>query len=205
MHKHVSAAQLALLFLAGAATPAHAQFTTFDSRAAFDAAATGPLQTNPFDMTFELVPTSGGMFDLGFGTVTFDANHDGMSIGGGDLFGELHPEGSSAPQFIRFDFAAPVTSFGADFSLFDFPGITLDAMIGGSTFNFEEGFFGVIADTPFSWLTLQNASDESFFLMDDLSVGAMAVVPEPSTIWLTLAGSLLLVVAGRSRRNASRR
>ncbi len=173
-----------------AATPAQAQFSTFTSRAAFNGAA-GPLQTETFDAPFTLVPIAGATYAIAGGTVTFDANLGGMMFGGGDFFADLLAGGVMSPQFVRFDFASPIRSFGADFSSFDLPGITLEAMIGATTFSFGEGFFGIVSTTPFSSLSLRNPSDDTFFAVDDLSV-SVSTVPEPATVWMMLAGVALL-------------
>ena len=186
--------------LGASARPVAAQFTTFASRAAFEAAA-GALVTETFARPFELVPLAGATYGIAGGTLTVDANHGGMTIGGGDAFLELHPAGAGEPQFVRFDFAAPITAFGADFSLFDDPTFTLRALVGGATFDFGEGFFGVVSTTPFTTLELRDASGETYFVLDDLAVTA---TPEPATVWLTLGGLLTLAAAARRGRSRYR-
>ena len=125
-------------------------------------------------------------------------------FGGGDFFADLLAGGVMSPRFVRFDFTSPVRSFGADFSSFDLPGITLGAMIGATNFSFGEGFFGVVATTPFSSLSLRNPSDDTFFAVDNLSVSAsVSTIPEPATVWMMLAGVALLGAPTLRRRSGS--
>ncbi len=186
-----------------AATPAQAQFSMFTSRTAFNGAA-GPLQTERFDAPFTLVPITGATYAIAGGTVTFDANLGGIMFGGGDFFADLLAGGMMSPQFVRFDFTSPVTSFGADFSSFDLPGITLGAMIGATSFSFGEGFFGIVSTTPFSSLSLRDPSDDTFFAVDNLSVSVpVSTVPEPATVSMMLAGVVLLAAHTLRRRSGS--
>jgi hypothetical protein len=174
---------------------ASAQFTTFTSRASFESVS-GHLTTEQFSVPLVSVPTSGASYGFAGGTVTFDLNHGFETFGGGDLYADLHPSGSGAPQFLRIDFAQPVTAFGADFSEFDFgvPPIQLHAWIGASSFQFGEGFFGVVGTIPFTRVEIRDPSDFTFFAMDDLSSSAVgAPVPEPAT--LRLVGSALTLGA----------
>jgi hypothetical protein len=200
MCRWLSGPAVAAWLLAATATPGHAQFTTFTSRAAFDAAA-GPLVTESFAAPFALVPVAGGTFGFIGGSATFDANHGGMTFGGGDIFGEVHPAAAGAPQFLRFTFAGPVMAFGADFSLFDDPSILLRALVGGATFDVGEGFFGVVSTTPFTTVEIRDPTVESFFVMDDLSFSASAV-PEPGTVSLLLVGLTVATAALRRRAAA---
>jgi hypothetical protein len=197
---------LVALPLAAAAAPLSAQVTTFLSRSAFQAAA-GPLATETFDRPFTLVPTAGATYAVAGGTVTFDANHGDMTIGGGDLFADLHPAGDpEGPRFLRFTFAAPVTAFGADFGAFDSPSIVLRAFVGGRTFDVGQGFFGVVSAVPFTTIELRDPSARTFFVVDNASASASAsVVPEPATVWLMLAGVAAGAAVVRRRRPAATR
>ena len=184
-----------------AAAPASAQLTAFTSRAAFEAAA-GPLLTQPFSAPFELVPTTGATYAFPGATLTLDANHGGMTYGGGDVLVDLHPAGMGEPGFLRFTFGAPVRAFGADFLLFDDPAIVLRAVVNGVTLDVGEGFFGVVSTVPFTTVDVRDPSDFTFVVVDDASFSVSAV-PEPGTVSLLLVG--LAAGAAVARRRATLR
>lgn len=183
--------------------PARAQFLTFTTRGAFEAAA-GAATTETFSTLLIEVPLAGAAYAFEGGFVTFDANHGGMTFGGGDAFVDLHPEGGDPPQFLRIDFAAPVTAFGADFTQFDDPTLMFRAMLGDAAFDVPQGFFGIVAVQPFLSVELRNPGAPSFFVLDDMSytMTAQSVVPEPGTAWLTLGGLAGLAAVRRRRRLA---
>jgi hypothetical protein len=190
--------------VAAAATPAQAQHRTFTSRGAFEAAA-GAVATESFSMPLTQVPLTGGTYAFGGGVATFDVNHGGMTLGGGDAFVDLHPEGGDPPQFFRLDFDAPVTAFGADFTQFDEPTVVFRALLGDVAFDVRQGFFGVVAVQPFVSVELRNTGAPTFFVLDDLSyTAAPTVVPEPGTVWLALGG-LAGIGAGRVVRRRAHR
>jgi hypothetical protein len=197
-------AVVAALTAVTTAVPASAQHLTFTTREAFEAAA-GALTTEMFSMLLAQVPLAGASYGFEGGVVTFDANHGGMTFGGGDVFVDLHPEGGDPPQFLRIDFDAPVTAFGADFTQFDDPTLMFRAMLGDAGFDVPQGFFGVVAAQPFVSVELRNPGAPSFFVLDDMSYTrtAQTVVPEPGTAWLTLGG-LAGVAALLGRRRPAR-
>ena len=204
MHATGRAAAVLAAAVVAAAPPARAQHRTFTARAAFEAAA-GVVATESFSMPLTQVPLTGGTYAFGGGVATFDVNHGDMTFGGGDAFVDLHPEGGEPPQFLRLDFEAPVTAFGADFTQFDEPTAVFRALLGDAAFDVRQGFFGVVAVQPFVSVELRNTGAASFFVLDDMSyTTAQAVVPEPGTVWLTLGG-LAGIGAGRVVRRRAHR
>jgi hypothetical protein len=185
--RHVLAIVCSLLV----AVRADAQFVQFSSRADF-ATAAGPIATETFSFPLEVVPEEGATYAFAAGTVTFDANHGFETYGGGEVFADVHPSGNGVPQFLRINFAQLVIAFGVDFLLFDSPSIFLRGMIGGSTFQINEGFFGVVSTVPFRTVEIRDPSEITFFVMDDLSYLAVsATVPEPAALWLVGSGLIM--------------
>ncbi|KQS04538.1 hypothetical protein ASG11_09985 [Sphingomonas sp. Leaf357] len=187
------------------ASHASAQVTQYTSEAAFNAAAgTTALQT--FDSFAVGTAVSPGPFNFGqfTGTTTGSAS---IALGGTfDVNGtrflniDLNPGNT-----FTFNFAAPITSFGANFaSLNNGSPLRTSVTIGGQTFGpvAEPSFLGFTSTTAFNSVIFTvngGAGTDDNFGLDNLRYTA-AAVPEPATWGLMILGFGMIGAAARSRK-----
>ena len=115
------------------------------------------------------------------------------------------------PSF-RVTFAAPITSFSADFaSVFDpadvrlmaFNGNTLVSTVNGTSPN--EQFHLAITGSNITSVIVLPGTFNDYVAVDNISyAAAVTAVPEPSVLALSSAGFALVAWAGRRRRKSSR-
>jgi hypothetical protein len=189
-----------------AATESSAVTTTYADRTAFEAAA-GTTITYGFDASvsttishdfgaFTLVsgPGNGSRqpdFSVFGGTLNLDENFSDPDYGGSD------------PLF-TLTFDGPVMALGFDYDNSDED--NLELLINGAVFTASTptsiGFFGIITDTPFSFVELLDDAGGGGNLwpisLDNLTYAETTMVPLPAAVWLF--GSGLLGVIGIARR-----
>ncbi|MEX2244145.1 MAG: PEP-CTERM sorting domain-containing protein [Fimbriimonadaceae bacterium] len=203
----------ALILLAAAGT-ASAQFTTFTSRAAWEAAAGGTVVVEGFEgnATGSLVHA----VDHDLGAVTFridliTATSSGASITSTAITGvralSMNADDGMRAHTMTFDGVPLVTAFGFDFMGANTGGDAV-LIIDGTRFGITNGgtvgagFFGVVSTGSFASVQFGDESPGSLpteiFTLDGASFVA---VPEPGTmIALGLGASALL--ARRRKKSA---
>ncbi|MFM9852002.1 MAG: PEPxxWA-CTERM sorting domain-containing protein [Sphingomonadaceae bacterium] len=198
--------------LSTVAAPATAALTTFTNRAAFNLAA-GMTTTETFnsftsEISFRTTPLTVGGFSLaGFGT-QFDRNFIDIPPPQFSVFnidGTTNVNAATTGDGgLTFSFAAPITSFGADFGAFQDDVIRSFITAGGITLTppVQSGntvsFFGFTSDTAFSTVRFSGSNNSDGFSIDNVSYGLTAPVPEPATWLMMLMGFGL--VGGMMRR-----
>ena len=115
---------------------------------------------------------------------------------------------NNTPIILQYT-GSPVTALGGLFANTDVTGaiipgtITITTSDGGmQSFNITtEAFFGYTTTMPINSVTFSATNgDSNFIQVDHLYTGAIAAVPEPATISLSLVGFGLTALAARRRR-----
>lgn len=164
--------------------PAFAATTVYTDRAAFDLATGGSLSFEDF--------SSGSTT-----TANFSVSGTGVFVtNGGALRGRPTINGNN----MTYTFASPITAFGGDFDTSPGgSGIGLRFTLGSGEVVSEElsapynNFWGFVADTAFSTLTVSGGSGFGFaetHTFDNFSFGVaapLAPVPLPASLSLMLA------------------
>lgn len=202
---------LTALVIAGVAAPAQAGFTTFTSRAAFNAAA-GTLNDYDFnsDATGDFTSKDFGDFTVSESeTVLIVGVRSGAASTNVDGSGHLYFRETSTipnrpPTTVTFD--AAIHAFGFDYRTIDPTNDGLDLIIGGTKFTVaagapQSGFFGVISTAAFTSLEFRDDDDggnrNDGVGLDNFSYGA---VPEPTSLALWGLGAFGAAVRMRRRR-----
>jgi len=201
MIRYVAVA-LALCCAAGVAFGAEVAYT---NQTDWEAALAGrPIRSGDFPTTS--VPLTGATV-VGYGiTLTFPANHGGMTTGGDGWRGDVHTFGDPAFNLITFD--SPIDAFRGSFDVgtdFPPPGQAIFLRFGdGPSFKLarddhKPGFFGWMSDTPVSQIMV-TGNDNLYYQAS--SVQFVPAVPEPATVWTVLA---LIGVVGTTKLRQRRR
>jgi hypothetical protein len=193
----------------GMAVPAAADIVTFTDRAAFAAAAGGPMDSQSFESFF--LPTPSASFpgftldETGPGAipVVYSGNRIFASLAGvsdaitdGRGFAGFVDNGAS---LVRFRFAAPISAFGLDVTSSAATTVTFGGGVAGSLALAANrpGFFGVI-DTAgtFGTVTL-SAGGGPFVGVDAVAFGtAPRVTPNPEASTWGMAGLVAVLGLG---------
>lgn len=201
MRKHT----LSLLCLGVLSAAASAQYTTFTSRAAWEAAA-GTVVVEGFEGNATGALAAGVDHDLGEVIFRIDlvtATSSGASITASALSGiralSMNADDGMRTHTMSFDGVPAVTAFGFDYSGAATGGLAV-LIIGSERFNFTNsgavgaGFFGVTSTNPFSSVQFGDESPGSLpteiFTLDQAS---FAPVPEPATLAMLGLGAAALL------------
>jgi hypothetical protein len=170
---------------------AHAQFTVYTDRGAWQTAVSG----------YALESFSDGAAD-GFSIVEVGSGHS-FGIDGGRFQDRVVNDST----YTVYAFDTPINAFGADWDLS--PGgagqglrLVVDGLdVSGEIFNGHRGFFGFTANFLFDTLVVfagtQPGTAETHDV-DNVVYGSAAPVPEPSTYLLMIAGLLAIgFIVGR--------
>ncbi|WP_339909942.1 PEP-CTERM sorting domain-containing protein [Symmachiella dynata] len=204
--KHILLAGLVSLSFV---TSAQAGLITFTDRATWEAQLSA-FQTESF--TLPDTGTLAANVTHTLGLVTF--SYPGVSSQGfpqvssnqfvGDVWSVSSGGGTSETGPHTFGLPSAVTAVGADFSSAERSTLTAGGMTVTVPTDSGVQFFGVISDTPFSSFVLDHnqtaTTNNDLFIMDNLSFGNTAAVPEPSTFALLGIGGIALVGYGVRRR-----
>ncbi|MDJ0928638.1 MAG: PEP-CTERM sorting domain-containing protein [Gammaproteobacteria bacterium] len=202
--------QIALLIMLVGLGPANAVVTTFDDRAAFDAAVAGLIIVDD-DFDTDIAQAQSIVFVSGVESINaapplsfFTDN----SVTGGLYRNALERTNEPVNTSITWTFPVPVTGFGFDVFRADNTGlrVTIDDGSGSQTFliydvimgtgNAANGFAGFVGMAPFSTVQFTSApADFDSFEMDNLTFASP--IPVPAAFWLF--GSAVLLLA-RLRR-----
>jgi hypothetical protein len=205
------------VFAASIATPALAAPITFNTDAAFLAAAGAGLSFEGFESALAggtSVSFAGGTFECAgtawcpgfFGVSTAFADTGANSV----YF--------STPDTATFTFSAPITAFGiAIGGAGDVAPINLNAQLSNGSavpvvtnysgsfnvFGANRLYFGLIDSAPFTSITFSGSNSGDGIFFDSMNIrAAVAVVPEPASLVLLSAG---LFGAAWARRRGVRR
>lgn len=178
------AAASAAAFVSSAAA---AQVTQYTSEAAFNAAV-GATSLQNFNSLSSGVTISPGPFSFGaFSTSTNGVASIAPGAGGFNVNGSNYLDIDLDPtESFTFTFAAPITSFGANFfSLNNGSPLRTSITVNGQTFGptAEPTFLGFVSMSAFTTLTFSvaaNAGTNDEFGLDNVRF-ATAGVPEPAT------------------------
>jgi hypothetical protein len=201
---------IGLLAASLASGPASAATIEYSSLASFQAATTAPVVETysniaaPFGSASIDGKTINGISYSGGYAVVWDAQNNPANFdwGTGAVL-ELRSMGGIE----TLTFATPVTAFGALFGnilpnastvYISLPGNPITApqqTLMTNTFP-NLAFFGWTSDTPFSSVTIQGS--DAYSILDNVTL-AVAVVPEPSTYSMILAGLGMMALAVRRR------
>ena len=190
---------LAALLATTICATANAATVQYEDRAQFLAASGAPTVE-----TFGAGPPSAFSFQVG------GSGGSSASIGSGVLSANL--TGSTAsPGTLTFTFAAPIFSFGADFSSLNNNSARTYVNVGGTTFDplpLDPAFLGFVSDISFTTVTFLNplgGIQNDRLSLDNLTFASSTVtaaVPEPATWAMMIAGFGL--VGGAMRRRSTK-
>lgn len=215
-------ASIAVVFVASSQASEAAMITTFDDRAAFDAATGGGLLLETFnsfttDRTFHNTPVDVGDFTISMnnGVARQDVNridtppfNSSINFDGTPYAGV---GGSNYSLFLTFD--APITAFGADLGFLGVgensaPRTTLN-VLGDSFLPPQIGvgfrFFGLVSDTAFNVVEFRTSANDGWSF-DNVAYGTgeqSTPVPTPSSIAVFIIALLGLAGFGSVKRKES--
>ncbi len=133
-----------------------------------------------------LAAPSGGYFEL-----TFDSPQNGLGFYGSGFSDYPGFGGTVTPIQLTLDGGSPIDTLNVNPTSVPYKSIN---------------FFGVVTDTPFTTVRLYNSGPASDGIgIDDLTIGRLEAVPEPSSLVLAGVAAIVAGAYGRKRyRTASK-